>query len=53
MFLIKFEFQRDKKDKKYDKFLQMIMHFFMNSSLPQLKTSNSKNNSPKLIEGSF
>ena len=40
--------KRDKKDKKFDKFFQMLMHFFINNStLPQLKTGSVE--SPKII----
>lgn len=36
---------RDKKDKKFDKFIQTVMHLFLNSnnSLPQLKTIPDEN----------
>lgn len=36
---------RDKKDKKFDKFIQTVMHLFLNSnnSLPQLKTVPDEN----------
>jgi len=43
----------DKKDKKFDKFIQMLMHFVVTfSSISQLKTFNPKNNNtPQLNEG--